>query len=255
MKQHPAPRHRQSGSKAQYERKDEQKKAFRHARRRAAEATGVLAARNRGPVPPIELYQKEGCPYSHAVRSKLTELGLDFVAHSVPDEQPLKHEQLTRAGGRDQVPFLIDHSSGVKLYESAAILSYLDRTYGPAERDRKDWLESFAKRLDHEVRKRAEPVAWRLRSPIIRAQLAQRRAQDVIETLRGTWQYVRHVFGEAIDAARAQAEGARATTDTSEDFDQPTTAGPGYLDAAQNEPAPQPETTPRPDVDSATEVA
>lgn len=80
--------------------------------------------------PGIELFQKEECPFSHAVRQKLSDLGLDFIAHSVPDEDSLKHQKLVEAGGKDQVPFLADHKSGVKLYESDAIIAYLDQEYG-----------------------------------------------------------------------------------------------------------------------------
>ena len=35
----------------------------------------------------IELYQTEWCPSSRRVRQKLTELGLDFVAHQVPADR------------------------------------------------------------------------------------------------------------------------------------------------------------------------
>ena len=80
--------------------------------------------------PTLELFQKEECPFSHTVRQKLSDLGLDFVAHSIPDTQDLKHKELVNAGGKDQVPFLIDHKSGVKLYESEAIVSYLEKEYG-----------------------------------------------------------------------------------------------------------------------------
>lgn len=31
----------------------------------------------------LELWQAEWCPHSHKVRQRLTELGLDFVAHQV----------------------------------------------------------------------------------------------------------------------------------------------------------------------------
>lgn len=78
----------------------------------------------------LELFQKEECPFSHVVRQKLSDLGLDYAAHSIPDAQDLKHKELVNAGGKDQVPFLIDHKTGVKLYESEAIVSYLEKEYG-----------------------------------------------------------------------------------------------------------------------------
>ena len=35
----------------------------------------------------LELWQAEWCPHSHAVRQRLTELGVDFVAHQVAAEK------------------------------------------------------------------------------------------------------------------------------------------------------------------------
>ena len=40
-----------------------------------------------------------------------------------------KREQLLARGGQIQVPYLIDPNTGAALYESRAILEYLDRTY------------------------------------------------------------------------------------------------------------------------------
>ena len=85
-----------SASKASFQEKPngERPKARRH----TSDST-------HGPLPVLELFQKENCPFSHAVRSKLTRLGLDFVAHSVPDGHPPSSiEQLVRAGGKDQLP-------------------------------------------------------------------------------------------------------------------------------------------------------
>lgn len=84
--------------------------------------------------PKLELFQNEDCPYSHAVRERLSELGLDFISRSVSfeeDERAKKtHERLVQAGGQDQVPFLIDHTTGERMYESEDIIAYLDRKYG-----------------------------------------------------------------------------------------------------------------------------
>jgi glutathione S-transferase len=51
----------------------------------------------------IELYQAEWCPYSSAVRERLTELGLPFVAIQVEPEQ----EQRTQVG---EIPVLVDEN-------------------------------------------------------------------------------------------------------------------------------------------------
>ncbi|RME60814.1 glutaredoxin [Candidatus Parcubacteria bacterium] len=77
----------------------------------------------------IELYQFEQCPYSRKVREKLTELHLDWVARSAPKGSP-QRQKLIELGGKDQVPFLYDPEKGIKLYESDAIIAYLEKEYG-----------------------------------------------------------------------------------------------------------------------------
>jgi glutaredoxin 3 len=54
----------------------------------------------------IELYQAEWCPHSHRVRQRLTELGLDFVAHQVPVDSAARTE-LEHATGRRSIPTLV----------------------------------------------------------------------------------------------------------------------------------------------------
>jgi glutaredoxin len=49
----------------------------------------------------VELFQAEWCPYSHRVRQRLTELGLDFTARQVaadPDELISRIFVMGRAG-------------------------------------------------------------------------------------------------------------------------------------------------------------
>jgi glutathione S-transferase len=68
----------------------------------------------------LELWQAEWCPHSHAVRQRLTELGLDFVAHQVAadkDDRPdgmeiprLLTEQGEVLSGEEQIlPWLDEH--------------------------------------------------------------------------------------------------------------------------------------------------
>lgn len=83
-------------------------------------------------LPVLELYQREDCPYSARVRSELSRLGLDFVAHNVAIHDDLKHQELVKASGKDQIPFLVDHRSGTKLGDSDAIVQYLRGKYGGA---------------------------------------------------------------------------------------------------------------------------
>jgi len=84
----------------------------------------------------LELYQSEGCPHCKKVREKLSELGLSYVAHNprLPGgaggdvTNDVTHEELA-AGGHDQIPYLVDTDRHVTLYESDAIVEYLDEHY------------------------------------------------------------------------------------------------------------------------------
>ena len=75
----------------------------------------------------IELYQAEWCPYSHRVRQRLTELGLDFVARQVPAEKGQRRELVERAGSAE-IPTLV-REEGEPLSGSDAILEWLNGTY------------------------------------------------------------------------------------------------------------------------------
>jgi glutathione S-transferase len=68
----------------------------------------------------LELWQAEWCPHSHKVRQRLTELGVDFVAHQVAadkDDRPdgiaiprLLTEQGEVFSGEEQIlPWLDEH--------------------------------------------------------------------------------------------------------------------------------------------------
>lgn len=83
----------------------------------------------------LALYQAEGCGYSQKVRETLSALGMSYVVHNprspageVRNEGT--HDQLLAVGGEDQIPFLVDHRRGETLYESDAIVEYLEAHYG-----------------------------------------------------------------------------------------------------------------------------
>jgi glutaredoxin 3 len=77
--------------------------------------------------PAIELYQAEWCPHSHRVRQRLTELGLDFVAHQVPVD-PAERAELERATGRRSIPTLVLDDGSV-LGGDDNIIAALDRRF------------------------------------------------------------------------------------------------------------------------------
>jgi glutathione S-transferase len=79
------------------------------------------------PSPPIELYQAEWCPHSHRVRQRLTELGLDFVAHQVPVD-PAERGALAHATGQRSIPALVLEDGSV-LGGDDEIIASLDRRF------------------------------------------------------------------------------------------------------------------------------
>ena len=135
----------------------------------------------------LELFQKEDCRNSHAVRTALTDLGLDYVAHSVPDGDVQKHENLVQKGGKDQIPFLIDHKTGMKLYESDSIINYLERRYGKP-----------VKNSIVQNRPIASRISWAMRRPLDQARKLRRDFmiswRDSFETLRGSTRLLQSSF-------------------------------------------------------------
>ncbi len=67
----------------------------------------------------IALWQAEWCPYSSAVRERLTELGIDFVARQV---EPVE-EQRTQVG---EIPTL-ELEDGTRIEGTQPIFAYLAR--------------------------------------------------------------------------------------------------------------------------------
>jgi glutathione S-transferase len=74
----------------------------------------------------LELYQAEWCPYSHRVRQRLTELGVDFVARQV-DAEPDERSRLKKISGQTSIPVLVDGDTVVT--DPDQIVAYLDERY------------------------------------------------------------------------------------------------------------------------------
>jgi glutathione S-transferase len=96
----------------------------------------------------IDLYQAEWCPHSHRVRQRLTELGLDFVAHQVPVD-PAERLELERSTGRRSIPALLLDDGSV-LAGDVEILAALDRCFtesAEAARHRQKAVEEWPRWL------------------------------------------------------------------------------------------------------------
>lgn len=108
-------------------------------RRGFAVATSMLASgfrpgRGRRVVPSrpperlLELYSYEGSPFCRIAREALCELELPHRLRNVPRQSPDRGPFVSRSG-KMQVPYLVDPNNGVRMFESAAIRSYLYETY------------------------------------------------------------------------------------------------------------------------------
>lgn len=82
----------------------------------------------RAPEKPLELYSFEACPYCRIVRDTLTSLELPYRLRNVAKGSPRRKELVERAG-KMMVPYLVDSNTGAEMFESAAIVRYLEDTY------------------------------------------------------------------------------------------------------------------------------
>ncbi len=75
----------------------------------------------------MRLYQAEWCPFSHRVRAKLTELGVDYELVNVPASSK-KRGDLEKLAGTAAIPVLVDE--GRIISDSNEAISYLEKEYG-----------------------------------------------------------------------------------------------------------------------------
>ena len=98
----------------------------------------------------LQLYQAEWCPYSSAVRQRLTELGVDFVARQVPPRQEERE-------GEHEIPLLVTES-GERLEGTDAVFAYL-ATLESGESEREHRAQYRAHREDRAREKTAQVLA------------------------------------------------------------------------------------------------
>ncbi len=110
---------------------------------------GMKVRPSKAPDQPLELYSFEASPFSKPVRNVLCELQLPYVLHNTgkgaltdlgppmfrdklfkgPMGTTRNRQWLADRTGQVQVPYLIDPNTGVEMYESQAIVDYLESTY------------------------------------------------------------------------------------------------------------------------------
>lgn len=69
------------------------------------------------------LYVMDTCPYCQKVKNSFDENSVDYVVKDISDRE--NYDALMTLGGMEQVPFLYDDESGIKMYESDDIISYV----------------------------------------------------------------------------------------------------------------------------------
>ena len=74
----------------------------------------------------ITLYAKSGCGYCKKVIDVLDLHGISFIKLNVRDEAIAN--ELIEKGGKLQMPYMLD--GNVAMYESDAIVDYIEKTYG-----------------------------------------------------------------------------------------------------------------------------
>lgn len=75
----------------------------------------------------FDLYELEHCPYCQKVMDFMDKNGVKYQKHDI--SKPNEEEVLIKLGGKRQVPFLFEKSSGLKMYESADIIEYLSSLF------------------------------------------------------------------------------------------------------------------------------
>lgn len=94
----------------------------------------MVVAHNRAHPPrpevSLELYEFEACPFCRKVREVMTELDLSYVSRTCAKGAGANRREVEARGGKRLFPYLVDPNTGTELYESDAIVDYLDRTYG-----------------------------------------------------------------------------------------------------------------------------
>ena len=75
----------------------------------------------------IVLYQAEWCGYCARVRSKLTDLQLDYKIVNVPPNH-MDRDIVRKVSGQSEIPVLVD--GDVVLEDDDEIIPYLEKRYG-----------------------------------------------------------------------------------------------------------------------------
>ena len=111
---------------------------------------GLRARPSKAAAQPLELFSFESSPFSRLAREALCELELPYTLrntgkghwkdlgppsvrdtlHKAPKDTGRNRKVLFERTGHVQLPYLVDPNTGKEMFESAAIVRYLEETYG-----------------------------------------------------------------------------------------------------------------------------
>ncbi len=89
---------------------------------------GGFVREARAPEEPLWLWSFEASPFCRIVREVLCTLEIPYVLRNVAKGSPSREAFVARSG-KMQVPYLVDPNTGAEMFESAAIVAYLEETY------------------------------------------------------------------------------------------------------------------------------
>jgi glutaredoxin/uncharacterized protein (DUF302 family) len=122
----------------------------------------------------MKLYQAEWCPFSHRVRAKLTELGIDYELVNVPASSK-KRRDLEKVAGTTAIPVLVDGQNVIS--DSDEALSYLEKKYGAKSDDLELHLRELSPTVYGTLPFGADEAIERLREALAEADI------DVLQKL------------------------------------------------------------------------
>jgi glutathione S-transferase len=80
------------------------------------------------PARPLELFGYEASPYCRLVREQLDRLGIAYISRNLARESP-RRPQFEKDYGKLQFPYLWDPNTGVGMFETGDILTYVAESY------------------------------------------------------------------------------------------------------------------------------
>ncbi len=71
----------------------------------------------------LELFVMSTCPYCKKVMNFMDENNFEYIKSDISN--PDNYLKLLTLGGKEQVPFIVDHDNKKRMYESDLIIDYL----------------------------------------------------------------------------------------------------------------------------------